>query len=64
MKAIATRTVYYDSNKYEAGDVIDCNERDFDKILQPLGCEPYKEVKSKAKKTDRAIKEVTERVDD
>jgi len=64
MKAIATRTVYYDSNKYEAGDVIDCNERDFDKILQPLGCEPYKEVKSKKTKTDRAIKEVTERADD
>ena len=43
MKAIATRTVYYDSNKYEAGDVIECSDRDFDKILQPLGCEAYEE---------------------
>ncbi len=61
MKALATKTVYYDSNKYEAGDLIDCTERDFDKILQPLGCELHSEAKSKSKKTDRAIKEVTER---
>ena len=64
MKAIATRTVYYNSEQYEAGDVIECNERDFDKILQPLGCEPYQKPKSKTKKTDRAIKEVKERADD
>jgi hypothetical protein len=64
MKAIATRTVYYDSNKYEAGDVIECSDRDFDKILQPLGCEAYEEPKSKTTKTDRAVKEVTERADD
>jgi hypothetical protein len=64
MKAIATRTVYYNSEQYEAGDIIECNERDFDKILQPLGCEPYQKSKSKTKKTDRAIKEVKERADD
>tara|TARA_B100001939_G_scaffold145512_1_gene126094 strand:+ start:723 stop:917 length:195 start_codon:yes stop_codon:yes gene_type:complete len=64
MKVVATRAVYYQSEKYEAGDIIDCNDRDFEKILQPLGCEIYQEPKSKTKKTDRAIKEVTERTDD
>tara|TARA_R100001460_G_scaffold18587_1_gene39409 strand:- start:96 stop:287 length:192 start_codon:yes stop_codon:yes gene_type:complete len=61
MKALATKTVYYNSNKYEAGDVIDCTERDFEKILQPLGCELQSKTKAKTKKADRAIKEVTER---
>lgn len=64
MKAIATKTVYYESERYEAGDVIDCSEVDFANILQPFGCEPYQQPKSKAKKTDRAIKEVKERADD
>lgn len=60
MKVVATKTVYYNSNKYEAGDVIDCNERDFKAILHPLGCELHQE-KKKSSKTDRAIKEVKER---
>lgn len=59
MKALASKSVFYNSTQYEAGSIIECNERDFEKILKPLGCSEYKEVKTKS--SDRAIKKVKER---
>lgn len=51
MKALATKSVFYDSKQYQAGDIIECNERDFEKILKPLGCDEFKEVKKSEKRT-------------
>lgn len=60
MKVIATKTVYFRSERYEAGDVIECNENEFKAILQPFGCELHEEKKIKQKE-DRAIKELKSR---
>lgn len=59
MKALASKSVFYNSKQHEAGSIIECSERDFEKILKPLGCSEYKEVKTKS--SDRAIKKVKER---
>lgn len=59
MKALASKSVFYNSKQHEAGSIIECSERDFEKILKPLGCSEYKEIKTKS--SDRAIKKVKER---